>query len=71
MHYPINSKFLINNCYSGEMNSLAATQAFGIEVNTGASDHYTITNNVCFGNNSGGVGDGGTGSNKTVTGNVV
>ena len=66
------SNFTVTGCFSGSMHNVGDNyQAYGIEVNTGGSDHYTITNNVCTGNNSGGVGDGGTGMNKTVSGNVT
>jgi parallel beta-helix repeat protein len=46
------------------------TQAYGISVITGASDYYVIANNLVSGNITAGVGDGGTGTHKTVTGNV-
>lgn len=45
-------------------------QKFGIVVSTGSSDYYVIMGNVCAGNTVGGVGDNGTGTHKSVTGNV-
>jgi hypothetical protein len=48
----------------------SSTQAYGISVATGASDYYVIANNLVSGNTTAGVGDGGTGTHKSVTGNV-
>jgi hypothetical protein len=45
------------------------TQAWGVAVASGASDRYVIVNNLVSGNGTGGVSDGGTGTNKTVSGN--
>lgn len=46
------------------------TSSFCVAVNTGASNYYTIANNMCGANNSAGVVDNGSGSKKSVTGNV-
>ena len=46
------------------------TNAAAIVVATGASDYYNIVNNVVHGATSSGVTDGGTGTHKTVSGNV-
>lgn len=65
--------FKIDNNTVGN-NVLLATghQKYGIQVATGASDHYTITNNTLTGNEtSDSVADNGTGSNKTVSGNIT
>jgi hypothetical protein len=52
-------------------NVLAAQQvSYGIRVETGASDRYIITGNRCRNFVTAGVSDGGTGVNKSVTGNV-
>jgi hypothetical protein len=48
-----------------------ARQKYGIEVATGASDHYSIVNNCVWGNAVAGVIDGGTGFIKEVSGNVI
>ena len=45
-------------------------QNYGIAVAAGASNVYVISNNVCVGNLTAGVYDGGTGSNKFVGNNV-
>lgn len=44
------------------------TNAIGIQVATGASNNYNVVNNVVAGATTG-ISDGGTGANKTVTGN--
>lgn len=62
------SNFNINNNQIGVPGD--PTQADCVSVATGASNYYTITNNVCGSTNSSGVIDGGSGSKKTVTGNV-
>lgn len=46
------------------------TSSFCVAVNTGASNYYTIANNMCGSTNSAGVVDNGSGSKKSVTGNV-
>lgn len=46
------------------------TSTYCALVNTGASNYYTISNNVCGATNTNGVTDGGSGSKKSVTGNV-
>lgn len=51
-----------NGLYTG-------VQGWGIIVNTGASDRYVIQNNLVSGNATGGVADGGTGTNKNVANN--
>ncbi|PJF39065.1 MAG: hypothetical protein CUN54_09525 [Phototrophicales bacterium] len=46
------------------------TQGYAILVNTGTSDNYTILGNSCYGNATGKVADGGTGTNKAVANNI-
>jgi hypothetical protein len=66
------SRFVISNNVIGTMSTGAANpQGWAVLVNAGTSDHYIITNNVCFGNVTGTVSDSGTGANKTVSGNVA
>ncbi|MBR0668258.1 hypothetical protein GXW71_28150 [Roseomonas hellenica] len=45
-------------------------QFAGISVSAGGSDHYVVTGNICSGNLSAGVNDGGTGLIKAVANNV-
>jgi hypothetical protein len=50
----------------------AGHQKYPIQIATGASDHYVVTNNTGRGNEtSDAVVDNGTGTNKTVSGNIV
>ena len=46
-------------------------QDWGIVVADGPSDAYIITNNRRVRNSAGGVRDGGSGKNKTVSGNLT
>jgi hypothetical protein len=63
--------FTITGNHIGQVPTTAGNNMrYGVRVGNGASDHYVIANNVCWGNVSGAVYDGGTGSNKSVTGNV-
>lgn len=43
---------------------------FGVEVEVGASDRYVVASNTVVGNVAGGVMDRGSGTHKSVTGNV-
>lgn len=68
--------FIISGCTSGlggrdSLISSANLQGYGIVVNTGSSDYYNIVNNRCPSNVTGSVLDGGTGSHKTLTGNLA
>lgn len=45
------------------------TQKYGVFVSNGASDRYIISGNLVSGNQTAGIFDGGTGSNKSVTAN--
>ncbi|MCL4627498.1 glycosyl hydrolase family 28-related protein [Burkholderia multivorans] len=51
-----------NGLYTGQ-------QRYAVNVNTGASDRYVITNNLVSGNYTGGVADNGTGTHKNVSNN--
>jgi hypothetical protein len=69
---PNATRFNINNNQCGsDSTGITNIQGWGILVNTGTSDHYAVTNNICFGNVTGGTSDGGTGVNKTVSGNIT
>lgn len=46
------------------------TATYGVLVNTGSSDRYTIVGNVCGANNTNGVIDGGSGGHKSVGSNA-
>jgi hypothetical protein len=67
--------FTVDGCMVGAVGTFTYVsknlQAWGIVVADGASDGYIITNNRSVGNLAGGVHDGGTGENKTVTGNIT
>jgi hypothetical protein len=45
-------------------------QGAGIKVYAGASDHYIITNNICYGNTVAQIQDLGTGTDKIVANNI-
>lgn len=45
-------------------------QGYGVLVNSGASDHYSISGNLLRGNVTGGLIDGGSGTDKSVHSNV-
>lgn len=60
--------FTVTNCIAHN-GLMSGTQGWGIIVNAGTSDRYAMTNNLVSGNATGGVSDGGSGANKTVSGN--
>lgn len=64
------TRFNISNNVIGRVVSGNGQQANAININTGASDYYVVAGNIVEGNLTGGVADNGTGSNKSVTGNV-
>lgn len=55
---------------SGPVGTASNTQRWGMFVAAGASDRYTITGNNFIGNVTGGISDGGTGTQKIVTNNL-
>lgn len=63
--------FNVENCQAGDGTDpiLTNNQAYGIAVTAGTSDRYHITGNLVNGNVTGGVFDGGSGANKTVSAN--
>jgi hypothetical protein len=65
------TRFIISNNYLGkDADAGSNLQGYGILLNSGTSDYYNIVNNVCGAENvSGCAFDGGSGTNKTVTGN--
>ncbi len=67
--------FTIDGCTIGAVGTFVCVaenaQAWGIVVAEGSSDRYIISNNRAVGNLAGGVRDGGTGKNKTVSGNIT
>jgi hypothetical protein len=65
------TKFDVNNNYLGDDVDIGSgQQGYGVYVATGASDYYNVVNNLCGGDNvSGCFSDGGSGANKTTTGN--
>lgn len=60
--------FSVTGCILGGTLGFGS-QGYGVIVSAGASDRYIITNNLVSGNATGGVSDGGTGTNKLVSGN--
>jgi len=62
------SDFVITNCRLGGTLGFG-TQQYGVILNAGTSNRYSITNNLVSGNSLGGVSDGGTGVNKFVANN--
>ena len=65
------SQFIISGNAIGPVTVPGNTLAtVGIRVASGSSDFYVITNNMCRGHQLGAVSDGGTGPDKTVTGNL-
>jgi hypothetical protein len=61
--------FTIANCKAS--NGLyTGKQGYGIIVNTGTSDGYSICNNILTGNFTGSLSDSGSGITKTISGNV-
>jgi hypothetical protein len=67
--------FTVDACMVGAIGTFAYVaknlQGWGIVVADGPSDAYIITNNRCVRNSAGGVRDGGSGKNKTVSGNLT
>lgn len=63
------NNFTVSNCKTG--NSLySGSQTYGILIDNGTSNNYSICNNLLTGNVVGGLSDGGTGTVKTISGNV-
>ena len=65
---PNTNDFVITNCRLGGTLDFG-TQQYGVLVNAGTSNRYSITNNLVSGNTTAGVSDGGTGVNKFVANN--
>ncbi|WP_165228892.1 glycosyl hydrolase family 28-related protein [Aquisphaera insulae] len=67
--------FTIDGSMIGEVGTFTSvtrnSQAWGLVIARGSSDGYVITNNRFVGNLTGGLSDGGAGSNKTVAGNIT
>ena len=62
--------FKIVDSTCGNTGEFLGNNQYGIYIDTGASDRYTISNNKLFGNIVGQLYDGGTGINKTVYPNI-
>lgn len=65
------SHFSISDVTAGPASGRGPNSQFGIIVQAGASDYYTIAMNDVNGNTVGGVADSGTGTHKTVVNNLV
>lgn len=63
-------RFTITNNHIGQLAHGGSTQGYGVIVQSGSSDRYVISGNLVSENISGGVADGGSGTNKWVAGNV-
>jgi hypothetical protein len=63
--------FIVKGCIAKNDTNISATanQKFGILVSSGTSDRYIISGNLVSTNVTGGVSDGGSGVNKSVTAN--
>lgn len=61
--------FTIANCKASN-GLFDGKQGYGIIVNAGTSSGYSICNNILTGNFTGSLSDGGTGTIKTISGNV-
>lgn len=61
--------FIITNSTGSNALNPSGKQGYAIRLDPGASDRYTIQGNLVSGNVTGGVSDGGTGTNKLVQGN--
>lgn len=68
---PAVSSFKIQGCRSLPHNGMGNTQKWGIIVDTGASDYYTIMGNDAHGNTVGAIYDGGTGTHKSVISTTI
>ena len=65
------TKFEILNNRSGLHSGQANTQKYGIQIESGASNNYTIMGNNVINNVSGGIFDSGTGTSKIVKDNLT
>jgi hypothetical protein len=64
------SDFIVQGCTASNTGmNIGGNQRYGICVESGASDRYIIQGNLVSGNATGGVSDGGAGSNKLVANN--
>lgn len=61
--------FTIANCKASN-DVYTGKQGYGILVNAGTSDGYSICNNILTGNYTGSLSDGGSGTTKTISGNI-
>lgn len=61
--------FAVRGCTFTNAGVVYGTQRFGVNVLAGASDRYIIADNLVTGNGTGGVNDGGSGTNKRVANN--
>lgn len=64
------SNFVLTGNKCGNYTAPGGNSFYGIIINAGASDHYTMIGNLLSGNGSGTYFDGGSGSNKAVYYNV-
>ncbi len=62
--------FKISNSTCGDTGEFVGNSQWGIYIASGASNSYVVSNNNLFGNTTGALFDGGTGTNKTVYPNI-
>jgi hypothetical protein len=62
--------FKITNSTCGDTGEFAGNSQWGIFIDSGASNSYVVSSNNLFGNTTGALFDGGTGTNKTVYPNI-
>lgn len=62
--------FKVTNSTCGDTGEFAGNSQWGIFIASGASNSYVVSGNNLFGNTTGALFDGGTGTNKTVYPNI-
>lgn len=62
--------FSVTSCTCTSADLSFGTQKYGIEILVGASNSYILAHNIVTGNGVGGILDGGTGTTKSVKGNI-
>jgi pectate lyase-like protein len=64
------TEFSVTGCRLGPTGGQDNTQAYGLFIESGASDYYVVTGNDAHGNVTGGISDGGSGAHKVVANNI-
>ena len=66
----ITNFYISNNILGGDGEGSVGNTTYAVRVAPGASDYYTITNNICVNNTGTAIADSGTGVNKIVKDNL-